>query len=261
MPLLRGRVFDTHDRLKAPPVAVLSRGLARRYWGDADPIGQRISDDKGATWRTVVGVVGDVRNASLDKTPKDTLYLPFLQFPGFSYTYFVRTVGDPMVLAREVRQAVYGLDPQTAVANVRTLEQVRHESIASPRLMASLLGAFAALALAITAAGLSGLIAFTVSQRTHEIGIRMALGADSPRMVRMLIRQGLSSVAIGLALGVAGALALTRLVAGMLFGVAPTDVVCFVASGTVLVVVATLACWGPARRATSIDPQVALRSL
>jgi putative ABC transport system permease protein len=261
VPLLRGRVFDPHDRVKAPAVAVLSRGLARRYWGDVDPIGQRISDDKGKTWRTVVGVVGDVRNASLDKTPKDTLYLPFLQFPGFSYTYFVRTVGDPMVLAHEVRQTVYALDPQTAVANVRTLEQVRHESIASPRLIASLLGAFATLALAITAAGLSGLIAFTVSQRTHEIGIRMALGADSPRVVRMLLRQGLSSVAIGLVLGVAGALALTRLVAGMLYGVAPTDVVCFVASGAVLVMVATLACWGPARRATSIDPQVALRSL
>jgi putative ABC transport system permease protein len=261
VPLLRGRAFDEHDRGKAPAVAILSRGLARRYWGDADPIGQRISDDKGETWRTIVGVVGDVRNASLDRTPKDTMYLPFLQFPGFSYSYFVRTVGDPMVVANSVRQAVYALDPQTAVASVRTLEQVRHESIASPRLIAALLGSFATLALAITAAGLSGLIAFTVSQRTHEIGIRMALGADSPRVVGMLIRQGLSSVAIGLALGVVGALALTRLVSGMLYGIAPTDVVCFVASGTVLVAVATLACWAPARRATSIDPQIALRSL
>jgi predicted permease len=261
VPVLRGRAFDEHDRVNAPPVAVLSRGLARRYWGDRDPIGQRISDDKGETWRTVVGVVGDVRNASLDRTPKDTLYVPFLQFPGFSYSYFVRTVGDPMVLAHGLRQAVYALDGQTAVANVRTLEQVRHESIASPRLIATLLGSFATLALAITAAGLSGLIAFTVSQRTHEIGIRMALGADSSRVVGMLLRQGLSSVAIGLALGVAGALALTRLVSGMLFGVAPTDVACFVASATVLVAVAILACWGPARRATSIDPQVALRSL
>jgi ABC-type antimicrobial peptide transport system permease subunit len=166
-----------------------------------------------------------------------------------------------MVLAHGVRQAVHALDPQTAVASVRTLEQVRHESIASPRLIAALLGSFATLALAITAAGLSGLIAFTVSQRTHEIGIRMALGADSRTVVGMLIRQGLSSVVIGLALGVAGALALTRLVSGMLFGVGPTDILCFVASGTVLVVVATLACWGPARRATNIDPQVALRSL
>ncbi len=261
VPLLRGRVFDEHDRGKAPPVVVLSKGLARRYWGDADPIGQRISDDKGETWRTVIGVVGDVRNASLDKTPKDTLYLPFLQYPGFSYSYFVRTLGDPMVLGHGLRQAVYALDPETAVESVRTLEQVRHESIASPRLIAALLGSFATLALAITAAGLSGLIAFTVSQRTHEIGIRMALGADSGRVVGMLVRQGLASVAIGLALGVAGALALTRLVSGMLFGVGPTDVVCFVASGTVLVAVATLACWGPARRATSIDPQVALRSL
>jgi ABC-type antimicrobial peptide transport system permease subunit len=124
-----------------------------------------------------------------------------------------------------------------------------------------LLGSFAALALAITAAGLSGLIAFTVSQRTHEIGIRMALGADSGRVMGLLLRQGLSSVALGLVLGIAGALALTRLVSGLLFGVAPTDLACFVASAAVLVVVATLACLWPARRATGIDPQVALRSL
>jgi predicted permease len=261
VPVLRGRAFDEHDRLKAPFVAVVSRGLARRYWGDADPIGQRISDDGAKTWRTIVGVVGDVRNAALDEAPKDTLYVPFLQFPGYSFSYFVRTEGDPLVLAHAVRQAVYALDGQTAVANVRTLEQVRHESIASPRLMAALLGSFATLALAITAAGLSGLIAFTVSQRTHEIGIRMALGADSGRVVRMLLRQGLSSVAIGLGLGVAGALALTRLASGLLFGVAPTDVACFVASALVLVAVATLACLWPARRATGIDPQVALRSL
>ena len=262
VPVLRGRAFDDHDRRTMPPVAILSRGLARRrYWGDRDPIGQRISDDRGETWRTIVGVVGDVRNTALDEVPRDTMYVPFLQFPGFSYSYFVRTAGDPLVLAHGLRQAVYALDSQTAVANVRTLEQVRHESIASPRLIAVLLGSFATLALAITAAGLSGLIAFTVSQRTHEIGIRMALGADSGRVVGMLLRQGLSSVAIGLVLGIAGALALTRLASGLLFGVAPTDVACFVASAAVLVVVATLACLWPARRATGIDPQVALRSL
>jgi putative ABC transport system permease protein len=166
-----------------------------------------------------------------------------------------------MVVAHEVRGAVHALDGQTAVANVRTLEEVRHESIASPRLIAGLLGSFATLALCITAAGLSGLIAFTVSQRTHEIGIRLALGAEPRTVVGMLLRQGLASVALGLALGVAGALALTRLVSGLLYGVAPTDLACFVASAAVLLAVATLACLWPARRATSIAPQVALRSL
>src|SRR5262249_15562723 len=183
------------------------------------------------------------------------------RFPGFSYSYFVRTLGAPGPLGQQVRRLVHAADPEAAVVGVRTLEEVRHESIASPRLTTLLLGLFAALALTITAAGLSGAIAFSVSQRTHEIGIRLALGADPRKVVGMLLWQGMRSVVLGLLLGVAGALALTRLAAGLLYGVGPTDVACFTASALVLVAVATVACLLPARRATLIHPLVALRSL
>ena len=262
VPLVRGRTFDEHDQVDGgAPVMLVSQGLARRHWGDEDPVGRRVSGDDGMTWSTVVGVVGDMRNSSLEQEPKDTLYLPFFQFPGFSSQYFMRTVGDPGLVQRQFQEAVHALDAETAVHDVRTLEQVRDAALSSPRLTTVLLGGFAALALAITAAGLSGLIAYSVSQRTHEIGIRMALGAEPRRVVAMLLGQGLRPVVLGLALGAAGALALARLASGLLFGVAPTDVLCFVGSGVVLVVVATVACLVPAQRATAIDPQLALRSL
>ena len=262
VPVLRGRSFDEHDQDEhSAPVVLVSQALARRNWGDDDPVGRRLSGDDGKTWSTVIGVVGDMRNASLDQDPKDTLYVPFMQFPGFSSHYFLRTVGDPGLLERQFQEAVLALDGQTAVHDVRTLEQVRDAALSSPRLTTVLLGGFAALALAITAAGLSGLIAYSVSQRTHEIGIRMALGAEPRRVVAMLLGQGMRPVALGLALGTAGALALARLASGLLFGVAPTDVACFIGSGFLLVAVATIACLVPAQRATAIDPQLALRSL
>ena len=232
VPVIRGRSFDEHDEDEhSASVVVVSQALARRNWGDDDPLGHRLSGDDGKTWSTVIGVVGDMRNASLEQEPKDTFYIPFMQFPGFSSQYFLRTVGDPILVEREFRQAVLALDGQTAVHDVRTLEQVRDAALSSPRLTTVLLGGFAALALAITAAGLSGLIAYSVSQRTHEIGIRMALGAEPRRVVAMLLGQGMRPVALGLALGTAGALALARLVSGLLFGIAPTDVACFVGLG------------------------------
>jgi putative ABC transport system permease protein len=261
VPLVRGRDFDERDRRGAPAVVLVSQGLARRHFGEEDPVGSRISTDGGENWSTIVGVVGDVRNVRLEEEPKDTIYLSFNSFPGTSCQYFVRSLEDPHRLAREFREAVRALDPQTALHEVRTLEEVRDAALRSPRLTTVLLGAFAGLALAITAAGLSGLIAYSVSQRTHEIGIRMALGAAPGRVLAMILGQGMRSVALGLALGVTVSLALARLVSGLLFGIAPTDVLCFVGSGVVLVLVAAIACLVPARRATSIDPQIALRSL
>ncbi len=254
VPLLRGRAFDGHDRGEADGVALVSKGLARRNWSDADPIGRRISLDRGKTWRTVVGVVGDVRQT------KDSVYLPFLQFPGFSFTLFVRTLNDPRTMAEKVRAEVRSLDPEAAVSNVRTLEEIRHDALSSPRLTTVLLGLFAALALAISAAGLAGVIAYAVSQRTQEIGIRMALGAEPGRVLAMLLGQGMGSVAIGLGLGLLGALGLSRLISGLLFGVEPTDPLCFAGSAAVLLVVALAACFLPARRATVIDPMLALRA-
>ena len=260
VPLLRGRAFDAHDRDEADGVALVSKGLARRNWSDDDPVGRRISLDRGKTWRTVVEVVGDVRQTGLDREPKDSVYLPFLQFPGFSFTLFVRTLNDPRTMAEQVRREVRSLDPEAAVSNVRTLEEIRHDALSSPRLTTVLLGLFAALALAISAAGLAGVIAYAVSQRTREIGIRMALGAEPGRVLTMLVGQGMGSVAIGLGLGLLGALGLSRLISGLLFGVEPTDPLCFAGSAAVLLLVALAACFLPARRATVIDPMLALRA-
>jgi putative ABC transport system permease protein len=164
------------------------------------------------------------------------------------------------VMIQQLRQAVYAIDPENAIDQAQTLENARNESIASPRLTTVLLGLFAALALVITAAGIAGVMALTVSQRTHEIGIRMALGASASGVLRLVLRQGLTLVLIGLALGMAGAFALTRLMATLLFAVEPTDPLTWLAVALALAVVAALACVAPARRATMIDPLTALRS-
>jgi predicted permease len=260
VPLLRGRRFDARDREEREEVVIVSQGLARRHWSGGDPVGQRLSFDRGETWRTVVGVVGDVHQTGLDRQPKDCVYVPFLQFPGFSSTLFVRTMTDPRGLADEVRREVRALEPEAAVSNVRTLDEIRGDALSSPRLTTVLLGCFAALALAISAAGLSGVLAYAVSQRTQEIGIRMALGAAPSQVLTMLLTQGFASVLGGLGLGVVGALGLSRLLSGLLFGVEPTDPLCFLGSALILALVALLACFLPAHRATVIDPMLALRT-
>jgi predicted permease len=260
VPILRGRAFDPHDRDGAELVAIVSQGLARRHWGTEDPVGKRISSNRGQTWARIVGVAGDVRQTGLAVEPPDVVYASFGQFPGYTSTLFVRTIGDPTALADKVRAEIRSLDPQIAVTNVRTLETIRHDALASPRLTAFLLGLFAFVALAISAAGLAGVLAYTVSQRTREIGIRMALGAAPASVLRMLMGQGLASVVVGLLIGLVGALGLSQLVSGLLFGVAPTDPWCFGGSAIVLVAVALVASFLPARRATGIDPILALRT-
>jgi predicted permease len=259
VPVLRGRAFDERDKVGGPGAVIVNLRLARRHWPEGDPIGQRISGDGGHTWRSVAGVVGDVRQESLDREPQDAVYLPFREFPGYASILFVRTLGAPGRIAEHIRAAARTADPQTAVTSVRTLGEIRSEALSSPRLTSVLLGLFAAVALVITAAGLGGLIAYSVSQRTHEIGIRMALGADRGRITAMVLREGLTSVGVGLVIGIAGALALSRLVSGLLFGVGPNDPVCFTASAIVLVLAAVAGCLLPARRATAVSPMTALR--
>jgi putative ABC transport system permease protein len=239
---------------------IVNQRLAQRHWKNEDPIGRRISGDAGRTWRTIVGVVGDVRQQALDEEYTDTVYLPFREFPGYAYTLFVRTLDDPARAAETVRAAGRRTDPQAAITDVRTLDAIRTETLSSPRLMSVLLGMFAMLALVITATGLSGLIAYSVSRRTQEIGIRMALGADRGRITTMVVREGMFSVAVGLILGVAGALALSRLVSGLLFGIGANDPMCYVGSALVLVGAAAAACFLPARRATAVSPMIALRA-
>ncbi|HVG17783.1 MAG TPA: ABC transporter permease [Blastocatellia bacterium] len=258
MPLVTGRYFTEADNNEALPVAIINQTMARHRWSDEDPVGKRVSFDRGQTWTTIVGIVGDVKQYGLDREATDEIYTPLAQ-NNFAGNLLVRTAADPMSMAQVMREAVYAIDPETAVDNVQTLEKVRSESLASPRLTAMLLGLFAGLALLITVAGISGVMALSVSQRTHEIGIRMALGASQGRVLAMVMRQGMTLIVVGLALGVVGALTLTGVLSALLFSVEPHDPVTFVAVSLVLIAVAALACFVPARRVTTIDPMLALR--
>src|SRR5262249_29561514 len=220
MPLVAGRVFRDSDNDQAPLVAVINKSFARHHWGTEDPIGRRVTFDRGEHWVTIVGIVGDVKQYGLDRDVTDELYASHAQSPHAS-TLLVRTATDPMVMSNLLREVINQTDSETAIDRVQTLQRVRDESLASPRLTTILLILFAGLALTITAAGIAGVMALSVSQRTHEIGIRMALGASRVNAITMVVKQGMLHVLIGLALGVAGALALTRLMASLLFAVTP----------------------------------------
>ncbi len=260
VPLLRGRVFTDADSPETPRVAVISRALARRFWETKDPVGARISFDRGKTWITVVGMAGDVRQYGLAAAPPDEIYVALPQYPTLSGSLLVRTTDSPMTLSRTVRAAVHAVDPDQPIDRFQTLDQVHSNALASPRLTATLLSLFAALALAVTSTGIAGVMAFIVGERTHEFGIRMALGAKPGEVLALVLRQAMTLVAAGLALGLVGAHLLARLMSGLLFEVNATDPPTFLAMSVVLVTVALLASFFPARRATSVDPMIALRS-
>jgi predicted permease len=257
--LASGRAFSLLDHRDAAPVAIVNRSLAERYWGDRDPVGQRLSTDGGQTWLEVVGVSGDVRWQGLDQEVQDEIYLPFLQVPIRRMSLLVKTATEPSSTIGQLRDAVYAIDPEQPIADVRTLEALRDESLASRRLTAVLLSLFAALALAVTAAGISGVLAFSVNQRTREIGVRMAMGARRLDVLRQVMRQGMTMVVLGLVLGVVVAALSTRVLRSLLYAVEPTDVPTFAAVAAVLAAVAASACLIPALKATSVDPAVALR--
>ncbi len=259
LPLVRGRVFERTDALDTPAVAVINQAMARHRWGEEDPIGRRVSFDAGRTWVTIVGIVGDAKHYGLSSETTDELYQPLEQGLGASYL-LLRTSVDPSSIVRQTRSAVYSLDADTAIDHVRTLEDVRNESLSSPRLMTILLGLFALLALVITSAGIAGVMALSVTERTHEVGIRMALGATRGRLVWMEVRRGLPLVIAGLVLGAGSATLLSKLMSTLLFGVEPTDPITFLSVALALAAVAAVACLVPVRRVTSIDPLRALRS-
>jgi putative ABC transport system permease protein len=256
--LLAGRVFAGTDTETALPVAVISRSLARHYWRMEDPVGRRIKFDDASNWITIVGVVGDVRDFGLAEEPKDQIYVPDAQNPSPG-SLLLRTAGDPMSLARQMRQAILDVDPQTAITRVETLEQARSDSISAPRVAASLFGLFAILAMVIAVTGIGCALALSVRQRTREIGIRASLGAESWGLVRMVVRQGMWLVLMGLALGLPCAFLLTGGLRTLLFQVAPTDAMTFGVVLVLLAIAALIACYVPARRAARIDPMVALR--
>jgi predicted permease len=259
VPLMMGRTFDEHDRLGGEEVAVISRSLARRYWPDSDPIGARISPDGGDTWLRVVGIAGDVRDHALDKDPIDVFYVAFSQTPGGG-NVLLRSTAEPSLLAKRATAAVHAIDPDMPVDAVRTLLEVRLNSLAPRRLTASLLTLFAGLALLIAATGIGGVLAFSVSQRTREIGVRLALGAQRGEVLALILRQGGTMVATGLVLGTLGAVWLARFMQGLVFGIGPRDPATLATVCLTLAAVGVVASLGPARRATSVDPVVGQRN-
>jgi predicted permease len=257
--LLRGRTFTDQDHLRAPRVVVINESLARHYWPGEDPVGHRVSFDGGETWETIVGVVADTRQ-TLSRASGDEVYWSILQRPQLASSWLVHTRTDPSRMAQQVRAVLREIDPNQPVDRFRTLDQVRAVSLAPPRLTTMLLTLFAGLALIVTAAGMAGVIALSVNQRTQEFGIRMALGAQRASVLRLVLRQGAALAGSGLILGSAGALVLTSTMSTLLFGIEHTDVITYAAVALLLILVALLACYVPARRAASVDPLVALRS-
>jgi predicted permease len=268
IPLLEGRAFTSTDRRGSARVVILNKSLAERLFPNQDPIGRRVAwtgevlkfIPVSGDWRTVVGVVGDTRDAGLDVAPTPTLFQPFAQEELFGGAMVIRSSSDPALLEPSVLRAIREMYPQQIIENVATLEEVRDATVAPRRLNALFIASFGALAMIIAMVGIAGVLAFSVSSRTAEIGIRMSLGADSARVRRMVLGEGGALLVIGLAAGVAGALVTSRLLQRLLFGVAPYDPVTLLAVTFILAAVGVAACWLPAARAAQVDPAVALRA-
>jgi putative ABC transport system permease protein len=260
VPLIQGRFFEESDTPEKPLVAIVSRATVR-FFDDRDPIGSRISLDGGQNFATVVGVVGDMRMFGLDREAGAQVYVPLRQSQsGLAGRVLLRTNGDPGAAAAAIQTAVRSLDPQMPIENVRTLTELRDEFLATPRLTATLLTIFAALALVVTLAGLVGVIATSVTHRRHEFGVRMALGAQRADVLAMVVRQGLVLVIAGLVVGIGASLAFGRLLASYLYQTAPTDPMALAAVAVTFLFAGLLACLGPAWRATTVDPMIALRA-
>ena len=259
-PLRAGRYFDERDTANSSRVGIISESLARRLWPNEDPLGKRINVI-GPPLVTVVGVVGDIRTGSLQYETPHQLYMPYAQIPWWDgMGLVVRTTADPLSLTASVRQQVLSVDPNLPIFNTYTLEQLLSLSVTPQRFYTVLLNLFAGLALVLAAVGIYGVMSYSVTQRTHEIGIRMALGAQKRDVLKLVVKQGLVLALLGVAIGVAAAFGLTRLMSKLLYGlVSATDPATFIIISLLLTGVALLACYLPARRAAKVDPMVALR--
>ncbi|HEV7472695.1 MAG TPA: FtsX-like permease family protein, partial [Pyrinomonadaceae bacterium] len=262
VPLVAGRTFNAKDQEASEPVAIVNQTFARRLIPNQDPLGKYIRDDEGPGIK-IVGVVGDVKQFGLIAPTAPELYTPYTQPPGpgstQTMTLVVRTSADPEALAPTLRREVLSVDPDQPVYEVQTMEAVIDKAVSYQRLNMQLLGIFATLAMTLAVIGIYSVMSYQVSQHTREIGIRMALGAQPRHVLRLILRQGLTLTFIGVVLGVAGAFALTRLLGSLLFGVTTTDPITYVVVSLLLTLVALLACIVPARRATKVDPLLALR--
>jgi putative ABC transport system permease protein len=265
IPIVKGRDFSDRDQHKTTPVIIVTESFARKFFPGEDPLGRRIQpglntfDNEHSTMREIIGVVADIRNRSLNMEPAPAYYVPQTQTPFDQMTVVVKTTNDPRSVVAAVTKEVAALDRDLPVFGVKTMDEYLAASVAAPRFNTTLLSIFAAVALALTIVGLYGVMSYAVAQRTNEIGIRMALGAQTRDVMRLVVKQGVKLVALGLALGLVGSFALTRLLTALLFGVTKHDPLTFVAVSVLLAAVALLACYIPARRATRIDPLVALR--
>jgi putative ABC transport system permease protein len=266
IPLIRGRYFDDRDVLNAPFVAIIDETMARKWWPNDDPIGKRIwvyeNDSQGnKRWREIIGIVGHVKRHSLDRESSVQYYLPHRQTLTQNVILTVRTAAEqPENMTAAIRGIIRSADNELPVYKVATMERMMAESTSQRRFSTILLGVFALVALILASVGLFGVMSYSVAQRTHEIGIRMALGAQPLDVVKIIIRQGMTSVSLGLAFGLAASIGLTRLMKSLLYGISPTDTTIFSFIPLLLAVVALLACYLPAKRATKVDPLIALRS-
>jgi len=261
-PLKRGRFFTDSDDRQAPQVVIVDEALAERYFSNRDPVGLRIKRGGPASQAplmTIVGLVGNIKSDGFDKPDQPHLYFPIFQNPAYAMAIYMRTEVAPLTLTQSVREQVRALDRDLPVFGERTMSQVAAESMSRRRFAMQLVGLFGILALLLAAVGIYGVIAYSVTQRTREIGIRVALGASRSEILRWVLKQGMILTMAGVVIGLVGALALTRLLRSLLFGVGPTDIVTYGVLAALLTIVALLACYIPARRATKVDPLIALR--
>jgi len=263
IPLRRGRLFDEHDGPQAPPVALINETMAKKFWPNVDPLGRRMQlHSEGTSWFQIVGIVADVRQMGLNEPPRQEMYFPYWQAEKNWFVprdLAIRTDGDPKALVASVKQTIASIDRDQPISDIKTMDQWLDEEVASRHVQTTLLGGFAALALILACIGIYGVLAYVVTQRTSEIGLRVALGADARSVFLAVARQGMSLAGIGITLGIAASLALSSLLQSLLFDVKPTDPATYLSASAVFALVALLACYIPARRASKVDPLVALR--
>ena len=259
IPFIKGRTFGSEDKPDSPTALIVNQTLAEKFWPGVDPVGKQIKFVQDDSTGTIVGVVGDAKHFWLEEEPRPQLYIPYSQGPGLFATLVARTSVAPMSLSEQVRQAVWRIDPDQPMWKLRTVEFLVDRSVADRKFLMALMGIFAGLALLLTTIGLYGVISYLVNQRTQEIGIRMALGAQMGQILRLVLRQGMTFVLLGVGLGLAASWLATRLISKLLFQVSATDAFTFAAIAVLLIFVALLACYLPARRASKVDPLIALR--